>query len=72
MTRCPCGPAKFSDFGVPKAKILEKIARCARQDDYNVQWPAKIGIVTLKNGENEDPAKMTYSIPDLWNRNGSV
>ena len=48
---------------------MKKIARCARQDDYNVQRPAKIGIVTLKNGENEDPAKMTYSIPDFMSRN---
>ena len=65
----PCGPAKILRFQGPKAQILEK-SRAAR---------AKTTAVTGKNrdfdpdnGKNEDPAKMTYSIPDFvtWTPGG--
>ena len=56
-------------LGCNNAKILEK-SRAAR---------AKTTAVTGKNrdfdpdnGKNEDPAKMTYSIPDFVSRNCSV
>ena len=50
---------------MPKAQILEKIARCARHDDYHGR--RKSGFCDI-NAENEDPAKMTYSIPDFVSR----
>ena len=56
----------FADFDPQIAQILEK-SRAAR---------AKTTAVTGKNrdfdpdnGKNEDPTKMTYSIPDFVSRN---
>ena len=65
LGQMPCGPAKFSDSRVPKPQILEEIARCARHDDYHGR--RKSGFCAWQR-ENEDPAKMTYSIPDFLSR----
>ena len=62
----PCGPAKILSFRCPKGQILEKIARCARKSAI---LTVKNRDSALDNGKNEDPAKMTYSIPDFVSRN---
>ena len=62
----PCGPAKIFDFRCQKKpKILEKSravrAKTTTMTDNNRD--------ALDDGKNEDPAKMTYSIPDFVSRN---
>ncbi len=59
-------PRKFGDFGCQNAKILENIARCARQEDTkSVEYQGSAS----DNEKSEDPAKMMYSIPDFMSRN---
>ena len=59
----------FEISGAQKPKSLKNRAlRAPRRPP----WPAKIEILADDNGKNEDPAKMTYSIPDFVSRNYSV
>ena len=58
----PCGPAKILDFRYQNIRILEKIARCARQDHTKTD---ECHDSAIGNTKSEDPAKMTYSIPDF-------
>ena len=60
----PCGPAKILDFRCQNIKILEKIARCACQNHTKSD---QYQDSALSNAKSEDPAKMTYSIPDFIN-----
>ena len=58
----------MGDFGCQNAKILENIARCARQEDTkSVEYQG----LASDNEKSEDPAKMTYSIPDFVSRDAT-
>ena len=64
--RGPCGREKNGVLRCQKVKIIEK-SRAARaretfSDDKNQNF-------TVDNAKIEDPAKMTYSIPDFLSRN---
>ena len=55
----------FSDFRCQNVEILEKIARCARQDHTK---PDEDQDLAIGNTTSDDPAKMTHSIPDFVSR----
>ena len=66
LREMPPQSRKFWDFECQNAKILTKIARCARQEDTR---PVQYQGSASDNEKSEDPAKMTYSIPDFTSRN---
>ena len=65
----PPRPSDFFGFQPPKSqKSFEKIARCARQEATK---PDQNEGSALDIGKSEDPAKMTYSIPDFVSRDAT-
>ena len=62
----PCGTAKILDFRCQNIKIIEK-SRAARARIHTK--PDQYQELALANAKSEDPAKMTYSIPDFLSRN---
>ena len=57
---------KFWVLRCQNVEILLKNARCAHHGDD--QQHTENQDSALDNGKSEDPAKMTYSIPDFLNR----
>ena len=55
-------------LGCNNAKILEKIARCARQDDQLDHQYRDFDWISITDEKSEDPAKMTHSISDFLRR----
>ena len=62
----PLRASEFCDFRCKKVQIIEKIARCAPPRRHQTR-PIS-GMSAPDNVKSEDPAKMTYSIPDFLNR----
>ena len=54
MSTCPCRPAIFLDFRCQNIKILEKIARCARQDHTK---PDQNQDLAFENAKMKTPPK---------------
>ena len=64
---CPVGHGDQSKLWIIRCKnvkILEKIARCARQGQ---PVPTDI-VVSPTDAKSDEPAKMTHSISDFWGR----
>ena len=65
----PCGRDLFAFSGAKKSKSLEK-SRAARARDERGLQNHDFDYCRERDdkAKNEDPAKMTYSIPDFWGR----
>ena len=63
----PLRASEFCDFRCKKAQIIEKIARCAPPRRHQTR-PISGLSPRQRPVKSEDPAKITYSIPDFLNR----
>ena len=61
----PAGQKNVRVFRCHLAKILEKIARCARQGDQLDHQYRDFDWISITDEKSEDPAKMTHSISVL-------
>ena len=61
--------SKIVRFQAPKSPFPWKIVCCTHQETRNRTHTTKIRILSRATQQNEDPDKMTYSIPDILSRN---
>ena len=64
----PEGERNFGFSGATKSKSLEKMQKNARCGIHEDDQTSKVRESGANNRKNEDPAKMTHSIPDFVSR----